>query len=72
MYIFTAISNICERLFSNNARIIMNHLRRSMDPSTCELLLFLKFNKEIWSDPKIIDEVLTAASDDEDSSDDDN
>ena len=47
----------------------MNHLRRSMDPSTCELLLSLKFNNELWSDPKIIDEVMTV-SDDEDSADD--
>ena len=52
----SATSNVCERLFSN-ARIIMTHLRSSMDPRTCEMLLFLKYNWSIWSNPRIIDEI---------------
>ena len=39
----SATSNICERLLSN-ARLIMTHLRASMDPASCDMLLFLKFN----------------------------
>ena len=54
---FSATSNICERLFSN-ARLIMNHLRACMDPDSCEMLLFLKYNYRFWSNPMIIDVIL--------------
>ena len=40
--------------------VIMNHLRKSMDPDSLELLLFLKVNYEYyWKDAKIIDEIIT-------------
>ena len=52
-----ATSNICERLFSA-ARLIMNHLRGHMDPSSCEMLLFLKLNRDLWESPRIIDEII--------------
>jgi hypothetical protein len=52
-----ATSNLCERLFSA-ARLIMNHLRCNMDPEACELLLFLKFNRRLWDNPRIIDDIL--------------
>jgi hypothetical protein len=53
----SATSNICERLFSN-ARLIMNHLCASMDPASCDMLLFLKFNSRFWTNPMIIDAVI--------------
>jgi hypothetical protein len=54
----SATSNICERLFSN-ARLIINHLRASMHPASCDMLLFLKFNSRFWtSNPMIIDAVI--------------
>ena len=40
-------SVICESLFSD-ARHIMTDFRRSMDPSTLEMLLILKYNKDLW------------------------
>jgi len=46
-----------ERLFSN-CRVIMNHLRKSMDPDSLELLIFLKVNIEYWRDAKIIDQII--------------
>jgi hypothetical protein len=58
----TATSNICERLFSA-ARLILNHLRSHMDPNSCELLLFLKVNKEFWASPRIIDQILKERGD---------
>lgn len=51
-------SNSCERLFSA-ARLIMSHLRSSMDCDSCEILLFLKVNRHFWADPKIFDEIMT-------------
>jgi hypothetical protein len=51
-------SNMCERLFSL-AKLIMSHLRKSMDPDHLEWLLFLKANKQFWVDmPQIIQEIL--------------
>ena len=47
-----------KRLFSN-CRVIMNHLRKSMDLDSLEFLLFLKINYEYWKDAKIIDEIIT-------------
>ncbi len=29
-----------------------------MDPASCELLLFLKFNRQLWDNPRFFDEVL--------------
>ena len=51
------LHSLCERLFSA-ARLILNHLRCNMDPASCELLLFLKFNRQFWDNPRIFDEVL--------------
>ena len=39
----SSTSLICERLFSN-CKLIMNHLRSSMDPDSLVMLLFLKVN----------------------------
>ena len=66
----SATSNVCERLFSA-ARLILNHLRCNMDPASCELLLFLKFNRQFWDNPRIFDEVLAdlRASGDADAND---
>ena len=41
-------SIICESLFSD-AKHIMTADRRNMDPSTLEMLLLLKYNKDLWS-----------------------
>jgi hypothetical protein len=41
-------SNIVERLFSR-ASIIMRAHRRCMDPSTCEMLIMLRCNKDMWT-----------------------
>ena len=40
-------SNIVERLFSR-CGIIMRPHRRLMDPSTLEMLIMLRFNKDLW------------------------
>ena len=40
-------SNIVERLFSR-CGIIMRPHRRLMDPSTLEMLVMLRFNKDLW------------------------
>jgi len=45
-----------ERLFSD-AKHIMTDSRRHMDPSTLEMLLILKNNKDLW-DAKTIDDIL--------------
>ena len=45
-------SNIAERLFSR-AGIIMRPSRRGMDPSTLEMLLMLRFNKDMWSEESV-------------------
>jgi hypothetical protein len=44
----SATSNIVERLFSR-AGIIMSPRRRGMDPSTLEMLVMLRLNKDMWS-----------------------
>jgi hypothetical protein len=40
-------SNIVERLFSR-CGIIMRPHRRLIDPSTLEMLIMLRFNKDLW------------------------
>jgi hypothetical protein len=47
-------SNIIERLFSR-ASIIMRPHRRCMDPSTCEMLIMLRCNKDLWSNKTLQD-----------------
>ena len=47
-------SNIVERTFSR-AGIIMRSHRRLMDPSTLEMLLMLRLNKDIWSKKTVQD-----------------
>jgi hypothetical protein len=49
-------SVICESLFSD-ARHIMTDFRRSMDPSTLEMLLILKYNKDLW-DARTVDQII--------------
>jgi hypothetical protein len=49
-------SNIVERLFSR-AGIIMRPSRRGMDPSTLEMLLMLRCNKDMWS-PKSLQDIF--------------
>ena len=41
-------SIICESLFSD-AKHIMTDTRRHMDPSTLEMFLILKYNKDLWN-----------------------
>jgi hypothetical protein len=53
----SATSNIAERLFSA-AKLNMSHLRSHMDPQTLNIILFLKFNKSLWTDKPIIDEII--------------
>ena len=50
-------SNVAERLFTV-AKLNMSHLRSHMDPQTLNIILFLKFNKSLWKDKSIIDEIL--------------
>ena len=45
-------SNICERLFSR-ASIIMTPNRRSMDPDMLEMIIILRFNKDLWDEETI-------------------
>ena len=49
-------SNIVERLFSR-CGIIMRPHRRLMDPSTLEMLIMLRFNKDLW-DAREVDEAM--------------
>jgi hypothetical protein len=51
-------SVVVERLFSR-AKLIMTPHRRKMDPSTLEMLLLLRYNKDLW-DPFTLDEVISA------------
>jgi hypothetical protein len=51
-------SVIVERLFSR-AKLIMTPHRRCMDPSTLEMLLLLRYNKDLWT-PFTLDAVLAA------------
>ena len=46
-------SVVVERLFSR-AKLIMTPHRRHMDPSTLEMLLLLRYNKDTW-DPFTLD-----------------
>jgi len=48
-------SVVVERLFSR-AKLIMTPHRRRMDPSTLEMLLLLRYNKDLW-DPFTLDAV---------------
>ena len=52
----SATSNIVERLFSR-CGIIMRPHRRLMDPSTLEMLIMLRFNKDLW-DAREVDETM--------------
>lgn len=45
-------SNVCERLFSRTG-IIMRPHRRHMDPTTLEMLIFMRMNKDLWSSQTI-------------------
>ncbi len=45
--LITPTSNLCERLFSK-ARLIHTDYRRSMNPATLDLLLFLNVNSALW------------------------
>ena len=53
-------SNIVERLFSR-CGIIMRPHRRLMDPSTLEMLIMLRFNKDLWG-AREVDIVLKRAT----------
>ena len=50
-------SNIVERLFSRCGNIMRPH-RRLMDPSTLEMLVLLRFNRDLW-DEKDVDTIMT-------------
>ena len=50
-------SNTCERLFSA-AKLIISVLRKSMHPSTLNMLLFLKANRQLWPDASIFQIIL--------------
>ena len=52
-----ATSCIVERLFSR-AKLIMTPIRRSMDPSTLENILMLKFNSDLYRATDIFDKIL--------------
>ena len=45
-------SSICERL-SSRASIIMTPNRRSMDPDMLEMIIMLRFNKDLWDEETI-------------------
>ena len=49
-------SNIVERLFSRCGLIMRSH-RRLMDPSTLEMLVMLRFNRDLW-DERDVDTVI--------------
>ena len=49
-------SNIVERLFSRCGLIMRSH-RRLMDPSTLEMLVMLRFNRDLW-DERDLDTVM--------------
>jgi hypothetical protein len=52
----SATSNIVESLFSR-CRIIMGSQRRLMDPSTLEMLIMPRINKDLW-DAREVDEAM--------------
>ena len=43
------VNNICERLFSR-CKLIMTDNRKLMDPSTLEILIMLRMNKDLWDE----------------------
>lgn len=55
-------SNVCERLFSL-AKLLMCSLRKSMSPSTLNMRLFLKANRNLWPSAFIIQDILDSRSD---------
>ena len=56
-------SNTCERLFSS-AKLNLSDLRKSMAPSTLNMVLILKANRRLWPIPNIIQEILDELSTD--------
>ena len=46
---FLRVNNICERLFSR-CKLIMTDNRKLMDPSTLEILIMLRMNKDLWDE----------------------
>ena len=46
---FLRLNNICERLFSR-CKLIMTDNRKLMDPSTLEVLIMLRMNKDLWDE----------------------
>ncbi len=48
---------IVERLFGK-AKHIMSPLRRKMDPDSLNMLLFLKANRKLWANARIIQKIL--------------
>ena len=53
----SATSNIVERRFSR-CGIIMRPHRRLMDPSTLEMFIMLRFNKDLWDVRGEVDEAM--------------
>ena len=51
-------------------RLIMNYLRKHMNPNTFQLILFLKHNRDFWKVEKVIDDMLGDQTLVEDESDD--
>ena len=50
-------SNRAERFFSA-AKLVITDLRKSMLPKNLEILLFLKFNRELWDEKLLAVELL--------------
>ena len=57
-------SNTCERLFSA-AKLIISVLRKRMHPTTLNMLLFLKANRQLWPDASIFQSILNEYGDDD-------
>ena len=55
-------SNVCERLFSC-AKLLLSSLRKNLFPSTLNMLVFLKANRWIWTDPMIIQNIVDSKND---------
>ena len=55
----SSTTNIVERLFGK-AKHIMTALRRKMDPSSLNMLLFLKANRKLWPNASIVQKILNA------------
>ena len=49
-------SNVCERLFSR-AKLIMTDQRKHMTPYHLEMMLFLRFNSDLWN-IAILDDII--------------